>query len=241
MDSLKMFKGYGKVVEDNNNHLEDQQQQQQKPPHHKFSKSLIIATVSIFAILFLILTLATQIHHTNNTHTDSPNSATTPSSIIKAICNVTRYPDSCISSISSSPFSQPPTDPEAILNISLRVSLKELTNLSSSLNTFMDDQGPAFADCKDQINDAVSQLNDSVSALSDGKVLSEGKIRDIQTWVSAAATDQQTCLDGLEEMGSSVVDQVKRKLQRSSEYISNSLAIVAHMRILLDQFNVPLH
>lgn len=91
----------------------------------------------------------------------------------------------------------------------------------------------------------MSRLNDSVSAMSavtDGAVtLTDEKINDIQTWVSAALTDQETCVDGLEEVGSSVrdVDEVKRMMKRSSEYISNSLAIVANLRTLLRQFHVP--
>ncbi|CAL0327608.1 unnamed protein product [Lupinus luteus] len=238
MDSLKILQGYGKV--ENNHNLEDQHQ----PPHPKFSKPLII-TFSVFAILFLTftisLTLAALIFHTN---TESPHQPSNSATTLKAICNVTRYPNSCFSSIlSSSSFSQnPTTDPQAILKISLHVAFNELTALASSLVPMNSGRGPAVADCKDQIDDALSRLNDSVSAMSSGgDVLTDGEIGDIQTWVSAAVTDQQTCLDGLEETGSVDAGEVKKKMQRSFEYMSNSLAIVAHLQVLLKQFHVPLH
>ncbi|OIW15414.1 hypothetical protein TanjilG_32653 [Lupinus angustifolius] len=242
MDSLKICQGYGKV-EDNHN-LEDQQQSHHQPPHPKFSKPIII-TISVFTILFLTftisLTLAALIYHTNTESPDQPsNSATT----IKSVCNVTRYPKSCFSSIiSSSSFSQnPTTDPQAILKISLHVAFEELSALASSLVPMGNGHGPAVADCKEQIDDALSRLNDSVSLMSSGgDVLTDGEIGDIQTWVSAAVTDQQTCLDGLEEMGSVDAGEVKEKMLRSSEYLSNSLAIVAHLQVLLKQSHVPLH
>lgn len=103
---------------------------------------------------------------------------------------------------------------------------------------------PALPDCKDQIDDALSRLNDSLSAMEVApgeKALTDAKISDIQTWISAVVTDQETCVDGLEEMKSPALGEVKGKMQRSREYTSNSLAIVANIRTLLQHFNMALH
>lgn len=102
----------------------------------------------------------------------------------------------------------------------------------------------ALRDCRGQVEDALSQLNDSVSAMEVGpgeKVLTEAKIRDVQTWISGAVTDQETCLDGLLETQSTALDEVKKKMQRSKEYTSNSLAIVANIQTILDNLHMPLH
>lgn len=102
----------------------------------------------------------------------------------------------------------------------------------------------AIRDCRDQVEDALSRLNDSVSATELGpgeEALTEAKVKDIQTWISSAVTDQETCLDGLEEMGSAVFDQVKKKMKRSMEFTSNSLAIAANFKAILDEFHIPLH
>ena len=94
-------------------------------------------------------------------------------------------------------------------------------------------------------DDALSRLNDSVSAMKVGSgkelVLTKEKISDIQTWISAAMTDQDTCNDGLEEMGSTVADKVKSQVQSCKESISNSLAIVANMQNLLQKFGLTMH
>ena len=91
----------------------------------------------------------------------------------------------------------------------------------------------------------MSRLNDSVVAMEVGpggeKVLTKTKIRDLQTWISAAMTDQETCLDGLEETVSTAFDEVKTKMKKSQEYTSNCLAILANIHTLLHDFNTPLH
>ncbi|XP_004499429.1 pectinesterase 3 [Cicer arietinum] len=228
MDSLKIFKGYDKVEHKHDN-LEDQQIQ---PQHHlhKISKPLITTiSIIIITILFLTLTLSFTLFH-HQTNTESQNPLNSPNSI-RSICNVTRFPDSCFTALSSS--NQNPTDSKTILKLSLRSSIDELTKLASSLGA--NSNGNALGDCKEQIDDAVSRLNDSVSTVTNGTVnLTDVEINDIQTWVSAALTDQETCVDGLEEAGFSLgtVDKVKKMMKKSNEYTSNSLAIVANIRNL---------
>lgn len=103
---------------------------------------------------------------------------------------------------------------------------------------------PALKDCRDLLDEGLSRLNESASLMevSQGeKVLTEKKISDIQTWVSGAMTDQETCMDGLEEMESTTMIEVKSKLKKSREYMSNTLAILANIHSLLDMFGLALH
>ncbi|XP_058782432.1 putative pectinesterase/pectinesterase inhibitor 26 [Vicia villosa] len=228
MDSLKIFKGYDKVE----TNLEDQQTQQQH--RHEISKPLI-ATISIIiiTIFFLTLTLSfTLFFH----HTDSQTPLKSANSI-RSICNVTRFPDSCFTALS--PSSENLTNPNSILKLSILASVAELSKLNLASSLKADSDKRALDDCKELINNAVSRLNESVSTVPDGAVtLTEGKIKDIQTWVSAALTDQQTCVDGIEEVGVSLdtLEKVKKMMQKSNEYTSNSLAIVANINNLL-----PIH
>ncbi|KAK7354186.1 hypothetical protein VNO80_19645 [Phaseolus coccineus] len=228
MDSLKMFKGYGKIERDQHR-IEDQQ----RNPKSRISKPLITTTISALAILFLTLTfafaLASIVHHRTTESQQLRNSA----EYIRVVCNVTRFPAACLAAI---PPSSNATDPQTILALSLRASLDALQNLSSSLRAT---KGGALADCKDQLDDALSRLNDSLSAAA---ALNDKTVSDVQTWVSAALTDQQTCLDGLEEVGDVAgLEKMKKMMKISYEYISNSLAIVANIRNLLSHFNMTLH
>lgn len=116
---------------------------------------------------------------------------------------------------------------------------KALISKSNEANTVS-----ALRDCASLFDDAVSQLNNSVASVGGGpkkEVLTEAKIADVNSWISAAMTDQDTCLEGLEEMESSVLDEVKSKVQMSKECMSNSLAILANMHSLLDKFGQTQH
>ncbi|TKY74440.1 hypothetical protein E2542_SST03201 [Spatholobus suberectus] len=59
----------------------------------------------------------------------------------------------CLAAIAPSPNA---TDPEAILALSLHSSIHALQNLTSLLETT---KGHALADCKDQLDDALSQIH----------------------------------------------------------------------------------
>lgn len=65
--------------------------------------------------------------------------------------------------------------------------------------------------------------------------MTESKVNDMKTWISAAMTDQETCLDGLEEMQSAFKDEMKTAMEKSRELMSNSLAIIANMEMILNK------
>ncbi|KAG2679223.1 hypothetical protein I3760_11G041200 [Carya illinoinensis] len=238
MDSVNIFKGYGKV-----NDLEDQSSQHRNTT--TTTRKPLIFTFSILAILLLTLTIVVcigvLIYHTETEPPEFP-----PLSSIRAVCEVTRYPESCFSSISSlnlnpNLMSPEPADPEAIFKLSLRVSIAELSNFKPTISNSNE---VALGDCRSLIEDAMGRLNDSLVAMDVGpgeKVLTEAKIGDLKTWISAAMTDQETCLDGLEEMESTALQAVKTKMQKAREYTSNSLAILANLHTLRCQFHMSLH
>ncbi|EEF52158.1 enzyme inhibitor, putative [Ricinus communis] len=244
MESINILKGYDKV----DSNLENQNPHPHLHPHHSNStKKPIIITLTISAILLLTLiitlTLAALIHESNTEPPESiPQSNSAES--IRTICNLTRYPTSCFTSISSLNVSIKP-DPEAIFNLSLQVSIQELKNVSTLLKTLNDvNSQAAINDCSSQFDDALGKLGDSLLAMKVGpgeKALTLEKINDIQTWISAAMTDQQTCIDGLEEMESVVLDEVKAKMVNCNQFLSNSLAIIAKMQSLLEMFDLKLH
>lgn len=98
-------------------------------------------------------------------------------------------------------------------------------------------------DCAELFDDAASQLGRSAELICGGreeKVLTEMKISDLQTWISAAMSDQETCLDGLAEMGSTALIDYKMKVQKSQEYMSNTLAILNNIQSLLKKFGLTM-
>ncbi|WCJ35960.1 Plant invertase/pectin methylesterase inhibitor superfamily protein [Euphorbia peplus] len=222
MESINVLKGYGKV---NSSNLESQTTH---PPTNR--KSIIAISAVLLLTLIVSLIIAAAIFDFNSgTDLDSAES-------IRSVCNVTRYPDSCVATISTANPSVK-ADPEAIFKVSIEVSIKEVKNVSSQFRAL--NSQAAVDDCLSMFDDALSKLNDSLAIME--SALTEMKINDVQTWISAAMTYQQTCLDGLEEMGSTVPEEIKGQLGKCNEVLSNSLAIVAKMHTLVHQFHLKLH
>ncbi|GKV20423.1 hypothetical protein SLEP1_g30551 [Rubroshorea leprosula] len=102
--------------------------------------------------------------------------------------------------------------------------------------------------CATVIDDALDRLNESVSTMevSKGeKLLSTLKIDALKTWLNASITDQETCFDALDELNGTehlaIHDKLKTAMQNSTEFASNSLAIVTKILSLLADFNIPIH
>ncbi|PIA50495.1 hypothetical protein AQUCO_01300909v1 [Aquilegia coerulea] len=241
MDSINTLKGYDKVVymEDPSSSLHKNKFTTPTPSKRKFI--IILISTIILSTVFICLIATTLIHHTT-TKSNNPNSN---SNSIRAVCNLTNYLESCTKSLQNSNTA----DPEKLLEFSLQVSLQELTNLSSlpqKLLLKVNDPRvkSGLIDCESLFTDAVDSLNSSISLMKVGpgeKMLSVQKINDIKTWVSAAMTNLETCLDGLDEMNSSLHDEMVIKMKNSKEYTSNSLAIVAKIETLLDELHIPMH
>lgn len=248
MDSINSFKGYGKVAE-----------VEQQAFQRKTRKRLIILIVSVIVLLAVIIgAVVGFVVHKRNSSTSSdsvPPAELTPAASLKAVCSVTQYPNSCFSSISALETANN-TDPEVLFKLSLHVAMNELSKIKDYPVKLIEGANldaplkAALNVCATLFDDAVDRLNDSISAMAVGegeKLLSTAKISDMKTWLSTAITDQETCLDALQELNttkhfnSTLVQQVKTAMENSTEFVSNSLAIVAKIMGLLSQFNIPIH
>lgn len=246
MDSIKSFKGYGKVDE-----------AEERAFKRKTRRRIIILVISIVVLLTVIIgaVAGTLIHKRNNSSPDTASpTELTPAASLKAVCEVTQYPSSCFSSISSIASSNA-TDPEILFKLSLKVAIDELSGLSQYSKKLQAETNNtqvkhALDVCGTVFDDALDRLNDSATSLEVGEgesLLSDSKIDDLKTWLSTVITDQETCLDALEELNTTkkfnatLFEELKAAMQNSSEYASNSLAIAAKILGLLTNFHIPIH
>ncbi|ESQ30030.1 hypothetical protein EUTSA_v10011342mg [Eutrema salsugineum] len=252
MDSVNSFKGYGKVDEAQDLALKK-----------KTRKRLIILSVSVVILVAVIIAavVATVVHNkkkNSSESTPSSPSELSPSTSLKSICSVTRFPESCFYSISKLPSSNT-TDPEILFKLSLKVIIDELDSISDlpeKLSNGTKDERikSALRVCGNLIEDALDRLNDTVSAMDafdDGekKTLTSSKIDDLKTWLSATVTDHETCFDSIDELAqnkteyanSTITQNLKSAMSRSTEFTSNSLAIVSKILAALSNLGIPIH
>jgi len=159
-----------------------------------------------------------------------PSSPVVSQTIIMA-CNGSLYRNVCISSLASYPGASRANLSE-LAGISVALSLDEaerVTNYIADLKNKSNDSkdSNALQDCVELFQDTVEQLNTSVSKLAHMDSNSfANDIADVQTWVSAALTNPSTCLDGLGEANKNMVPVVNSKTEKSTEFMSNALAVI---------------
>lgn len=89
----------------------------------------------------------------------------------------------------------------------------------------------AMADCLEEMADSVFEIRNSLAEID--HIIRDDPdfalaISDIQTWVSAALTDEDTCMDGFEgkAMNGYVKTRVRRHIIKVAHYTSNALALI---------------
>jgi pectinesterase inhibitor-like protein len=152
---------------------------------------------------------------------------------IKTSCNATSYPDLCFSSLS--PYAgKIQTSPFNLASTALSVSLasaesttSDLTQMSSAPSMDPHDR-EALRDCMDNLADAVDELRQSVKTMSHlGGKETGYQINSLQTWVSAALTDDNTCMDGFRTSGGDVRKEVKSHVLNVAQLTSNALDLIS--------------
>ncbi|KAL5728173.1 hypothetical protein ACHQM5_001286 [Ranunculus cassubicifolius] len=163
------------------------------------------------------------------------SSATTPSNFIKTSCSVTRYPALCIQSLSSY-ASTIQTSPRQMAQTALAVSLLKARSTKAFVIQASRSKGlkrkeyRVVKDCVDTMGDTVDRLSKSISELGHmGKADSFiWHMSNVQTWVSAALTNENTCMDGYaaHDLDGRLKTAVRARILNVAQFTSNALALV---------------
>ncbi|GAB2267502.1 hypothetical protein Dimus_002484 [Dionaea muscipula] len=160
-----------------------------------------------------------------------------PSSLVRSSCLGASFPAVCIRTLSTYP--DPPRTPYDLARAAVSVSYlrakkasKYLAQASARLKGAKRIRG-TMRDCVEQMSDSTAELSDTLREL---KSLETGSFRrrmsNAETWVSAALTDQDTCLDEIMEIrgggdGAAVVGgDLKRKVKNVAKITSNALYLI---------------
>ncbi|CAA6658711.1 unnamed protein product [Spirodela intermedia] len=222
MDSVKTLRGYGKVavaVAD-----------ERALPERNRQRRLAIAGLSTVLLLLLVAVVLVVVGVSGagrgNRYSSAGGGVGSPAGTgsVKAVCSVVRkeLESSCYSSLSAVGANST-SDPEEIFKLSLRVAMDEISRIATvpdAISKGVTDQRAveALKVCKEMLSSAVDHLNASLESLR------PPPIDDLKTWLSAALTDQETCLDSFD-----------------GQYTSNSLAIAAHLISIMEQLQIPIH
>ncbi|XP_049395451.1 21 kDa protein-like [Solanum stenotomum] len=160
------------------------------------------------------------------------------SDFIKTSCSTTLYPKLCIETLS--PYSNSiQTNPMELANSALTVSLKGAKSTTNKIAKMSKEEslGPAEAhaltDCVENMEDSVDELQKSLLEMKNlnGPDFEE-KMGNVMTWVSAALTDEDTCMDGFQEnsaMNAKVKATIRNYIVNVAQLTSNALALTKNL------------
>ncbi|KAH6804155.1 Plant invertase/pectin methylesterase inhibitor superfamily protein [Perilla frutescens var. frutescens] len=153
---------------------------------------------------------------------------------IRTSCSATAYPTLCYSSLSSH-ASAIQQNPKLLANAALTISHDTAVSTSADMVKLSHRAGMtpreagAMQDCVEELRDSVDQLRKSMAEMKQMKGSNfVMMINDVQTWVSAALTDEDTCMDGFagKYMNGALKTAVRGKIVNVAHMTSNALALI---------------
>ncbi|XP_043721587.1 pectinesterase inhibitor 3-like [Telopea speciosissima] len=199
-----------------------------------------VPTSSFFFFLLYVSSAAADLRH--STTAGSSGKSGSSEDLVRNSCIHASYPDLCLRTLST--YGAQAKTPNDLAQAAVNVSLSRARKVSqylSRLATSLGGEGSnkkqrlAVTDCVDQLSDSVDELSKTLSELRDLRDRS-GKFRmhmsNAETWVSAALTNEDTCLDGFQDVGGSsgtgknVKSDVKRKMSNVAKVTSNALYLI---------------
>ncbi|XP_043695104.1 pectinesterase inhibitor 7-like [Telopea speciosissima] len=160
---------------------------------------------------------------------------------IRTNCNATLYPDVCYSSLSryANTIQQ---SPAKLARVAVAVSLSRarriaayITNLSRQPNSaaFDTETAAVLKDCSSTFGDAIDQMRRSNTEMIHLDLTSHSQeslrfqMSNVQTWMSAALTNEDTCTDEFGDLpDESVKSDVCERVVYGRKLTSNALAMV---------------
>ncbi|KAI5677814.1 hypothetical protein M9H77_08764 [Catharanthus roseus] len=146
-----------------------------------------------------------------------------------SLCNQTPYPELCTSLLTSATNYDPQMTLERTTNIldirdfTLKFILSQATQIhkfisTMDLSSFNELGKSAWTDCLELYEDTIDKLNRSVRGFDNYPPT----LNDVQTWLSAATANQQTCQNGFIDFN---LESIPFLQTNFSKHLSNSLAI----------------
>lgn len=160
-----------------------------------------------------------------------------PTDFIKSSCKSTRYPVVCVQCLIGYANSIRQNEQQLAIT-ALKVSISWTRSCGSFVKKMAKVKGikpreyRAVQDCIENMDNSVDRLSQSVKELGlTGQAISEEfawHMSNVQTWVSAAMTYQDTCLDGFAgpRMNGNLKSAIRDRVLSVSQVTSNALALV---------------
>nr|XP_012574389.1 probable pectinesterase/pectinesterase inhibitor 12 isoform X2 [Cicer arietinum] len=180
----------------------------------------------LFLLLFPLLFSLTLSLNTNTSTTTTLNPKLTS---LKSFCTTTPYPKLCFNSLKLSISININPNIISYLLQSLQVAISETTKLSNLFHNvghtnIIENQKGSIQDCKELHQSTLVSLKRSLSGI---RSENKRKIADARTYLSAALTNKNTCLEGLDSASGNLKQDLVNSVIDTYKHVSNSLSMLS--------------
>lgn len=204
---------------------------------------LVLSAICLFIFVALgVIVVGTDHVNSSKAGKEKEQSAqvTTTSKAIEAICKPTDYKEACVNSLKSSKSN----DPKDLIQQGVKVALEALKGAiknSTELKGLAKDSrtSQALDNCEELLGSSFDDLRDSFRKLKKYDRVSkfDDYIDDLKIWLSGAVTFQDSCIDEFENItNNDAGEKMKKLLQATREFASNSLAMVTGLSLAVNSF-----
>ncbi|KAJ7949593.1 21 kDa protein-like, partial [Quillaja saponaria] len=193
--------------------------------------------IKLVTLIFIVSNLSTTVARQTTT-TTTTNSFRIYRTYVARACKSTLYPSLCYRTLVSHSLAIK-KDHLRLCKFSLSKTVNSTRAAYLTISKTLKQgrltryEAPVVKDCVENVKDSLEKLRNSLNTM--GNLRGKNKafeIDNIKTWMSAAITDEDTCMEGFKEM--KVNGKVKNKIRISVGHVarmtSNALALINHLK-----------
>ncbi|XP_047182690.1 probable pectinesterase/pectinesterase inhibitor 12 [Vigna umbellata] len=182
---------------------------------HSSHKLFFLLLVSFYSHTFAVNSYASTTHQSNL-------------SSLRSFCITTPYPEVCFNSLKPSISINISPNVNSYLLQSLQVAISETTKLTNIFHNvghsnIIEKQRGAIQDCRELHQSTLVSLKRSLSAIRSSNSMS---IVDARAYLSAAVTNKNTCLEGLDSASGTMKPALVKSVINTYKHVSNSLSML---------------
>ncbi|OMO70546.1 Pectinesterase, catalytic [Corchorus capsularis] len=203
----------------------------------KKQKKIILAVFASLVIVAAIIGIAAGVNSKNN---NSDEADTSHHPIVKSACSITRFPEFCFSEVTKvGTPKKKVTSQKDVIELSLNITVNAVEHNFFKIKKLLNRKGlterekTALHDCLETIDETLDELHQAVEDLHEypNKKTLVQHADDLKTLMSAAMTNQETCLDGFSHDDAD--KKIRKVLISGEKYVekmcSNALAMIKNM------------
>ncbi|GLJ16606.1 hypothetical protein SUGI_0284810 [Cryptomeria japonica] len=163
--------------------------------------------------------------------------------LVDWVCNKTLHPKECVSTLAAVEGA----NPKDFAHITVKESLYRLQKAyRTSLEAAPQENAEspelmASEDCDYLFEEALDHINRSLAEMGGLDVNpSKAQVNNVKTWLSAALTDVETCLDSFRETRGTVREDLEENYQKFTKSLSNALATIQIFFPDNDRLRIPI-